>query len=1329
MDRNNTSFSIKLFEYLKNVKIDSKWNFLKYYQNIVRVYMLSNDIGARGLLLYHSMGMGKSIEAVAIAMEFIDERQPIILLTKSLQDNFHDNIIKYMKLRSKYDPEFVIGTLNDKDLKNYINKKFSFVSMNASNMMKQMLNASEGTIGKEMDKILSRKMKDIVKLGTLDNKLLIIDEAHNLFRAVTNGSQNAKELYDMILTSKNLKIVLLSGTPIANNPFELSVCFNILAGKLNEPILPEDYNDFYKYFVDSDNKVIKNKEKLQNRIMGLVSYISHESTPGKKIGLIGTGTDIEFPKLLDIIIRYIPMSQEQYVIYLLARDKELEEKQKYPPHPLKPVPSMQKPRDMRSSSYRVKSRQISNYSPGSGYMDKKFAEINPLSIPENRVTSPKLVDLYKNIIESPGLNLVYSQFIGIGGLGIIARFLEINGWKRYIIKKETPVKFIVGTTIEEKTGGNELDGNELDGNELDGNELGGNELGGNELGSNELGGNELGGNELGGNELGGNELGGNELGGNELDGNELGGRTIQKLMLSSGNDKNTKWSIYNVEENMLEHIKEFLDNRFNLHLSKKQLEKYISLPYHSAMLHVNSNMNGYMVIKYDKNLDTYITKLKVIENKYKYIENYMKKFLEKELHIKIKKNIIGTHEPKIISINNFKYPPDFILNQTAHSGAGEFDCTYMDNIINKLVNGGLHKKHKLIRTKGRIYLSPFGIKHKKIRKNIIIPQQDIKETSKKYNIVTFDVSIRKLTDDDIKKIKKTYPKYKFPDPDNSPSKFHKSPYVSYVAEHIMDNDVKEIIALVILKYPLKKTIEYTDENIDDYIELVYIGVATAYVRFGIGTMLFHKITDLLEKSIVSKLRMYLNKKEQNVKETLEFMKKMGSQIIEETPKCYIIEYNQEYDNENMTGGNKNSKKLNKISESHIYTDESGKKYNINKLIIETKNNEIKEFNPSYWNQYLDDLTWWDSVGKSITPNMVLENRLLYKDHFQRIKNADLSYPIILTPDRQHIIDGVHRLAKCYLINCDTLKCIIATKEQMKKVIIKKIIVKNIKGSAENVESEESTFSAKKTKNIEKYYAVISGNVDIENRQKIQKIFNSNKNKHGEIIDTLLISSTGAEGLDLKNIRRVHIFEPYWNYGRIEQIISRAVRINSHIALSPEEKNVQPYIYISTKNIHTVTNLELDNDKKITKKDISKAKLVEQTVEFNDEYTTDMELLNESMKNQALLHSFLKTIQEVSIECVLNDGQNCKICNPTDIPLFMTNIDLDMIAENPCREFKEEKITVNEIIVDGTTYYYNDDPNSVFGYKIYEYDELIGGYKSMAENDLFQQIIEKINIKI
>lgn len=35
------------------------------------------------------------------------------------------------------------------------------------------------------------------------------------------------------------------------------------------------------------------------------------------------------------------------------------------------------------------------------------------------------------------------------------------------------------------------------------------------------------------------------------------------------------------------------------------------------------------------------------------------------------------------------------------------------------------------------------------------------------------------------------------------------------------------------------------------------------------------------------------------------------------------------------------------------------------------------------------------------------------DHFRRIKEADLSYPIILSATG-HIMDGMHRLIKCYL---------------------------------------------------------------------------------------------------------------------------------------------------------------------------------------------------------------------------------------------------------------------------------------------------------------------------
>ena len=38
---------------------------------------------------------------------------------------------------------------------------------------------------------LGQFMDDIIKQNSLENSMLIIDEAHNLFNAITNGSKNA----------------------------------------------------------------------------------------------------------------------------------------------------------------------------------------------------------------------------------------------------------------------------------------------------------------------------------------------------------------------------------------------------------------------------------------------------------------------------------------------------------------------------------------------------------------------------------------------------------------------------------------------------------------------------------------------------------------------------------------------------------------------------------------------------------------------------------------------------------------------------------------------------------------------------------------------------------------------------------------------------------------------------------------------------------------------------------------------------------------------------------------------------------------------------------
>ena len=53
---------------------------------------------------------------------------------------------------------------------------------------------------------------------------------------------------------------------------------------------------------------------------------------------------------------------------------------------------------------------------------------------------------------------------------------------------------------------------------------------------------------------------------------------------------------------------------------------------------------------------------------------------------------------------------------------------------------------------------------------------------------------------------------------------------------------------------------------------------------------------------------------------------------------------------------------------------------------------------------------------------------------------------------------------------------------------------------------------------------------------------------------------GAEGLDFKFIRQVHILEPWYNMNRIEQIIGRGVRNLSHCLLPFEERNVEIYMH-------------------------------------------------------------------------------------------------------------------------------------------------------------------------
>ena len=75
-----------------------------------------------------------------------------------------------------------------------------------------------------------------------DNKVIIIDEAHNFVSRIVNKIEKktpslSKKLYEYIMDANNCRIVLLTGTPIINYPNEIAILYNMLRGYRKKHII------------------------------------------------------------------------------------------------------------------------------------------------------------------------------------------------------------------------------------------------------------------------------------------------------------------------------------------------------------------------------------------------------------------------------------------------------------------------------------------------------------------------------------------------------------------------------------------------------------------------------------------------------------------------------------------------------------------------------------------------------------------------------------------------------------------------------------------------------------------------------------------------------------------------------------------------------------------------------------------------------------------------------------------------------------------------------------------------------------------------------------
>lgn len=85
---------------------------------------------------------------------------------------------------------------------------------------------------------------------------------------------------------------------------------------------------------------------------------------------------------------------------------------------------------------------------------------------------------------------------------------------------------------------------------------------------------------------------------------------------------------------------------------------------------------------------------------------------------------------------------------------------------------------------------------------------------------------------------------------------------------------------------------------------------------------------------------------------------------------------------------------------------------------------------------------------------------------------------------------------------------------------------------------------------------LTGGMSDRDRAQIVRDYNNDKFR------TLIISSAGGEGLDLKKTEQIHVMEPHWNDEKINQVIGRGVRYKSHEGLPPDRQHVDVYKYVS-----------------------------------------------------------------------------------------------------------------------------------------------------------------------
>ena len=197
----------------------------------------------RGFLVYHGVGSGKtltSIECARKTIEMYPEKFSRIFLVV---------------------PEFI--------WKNYLFELDKFEFGDFRSKIKKMTYI--GKAGEEDEEIpLIGHESAIEKLREkLEGSVVIIDEVHIFNNEILRKNLKALAIFDAIKQTTTIKLLIMSGTPIYNTPFDASLLRNILT---KDDVFTRSGEEFEKRYTDPFEFQLYRVGEFREYFRGYLSY-------------------------------------------------------------------------------------------------------------------------------------------------------------------------------------------------------------------------------------------------------------------------------------------------------------------------------------------------------------------------------------------------------------------------------------------------------------------------------------------------------------------------------------------------------------------------------------------------------------------------------------------------------------------------------------------------------------------------------------------------------------------------------------------------------------------------------------------------------------------------------------------------------------------------------------------------------------------------------------------------------------------------------------------------------------------------------------------------